>query len=233
MTDLLLGPRREPRKALEPQQTGERPRARSAAKGRVQTLWMEGPHRTEEEARDAVLDRLGRVLVLARLLEPLRVLRGLLHAEARLAEQRRWRKHRVLGADDLRRWSREVTAGGEFARRRAGFSVHVSVPATAQVAARGAVSREGGGGCSTVAQTYLGRRVGLAQEGLECTELRLGHQVDLVDEQEVGELELVAQQVGDSALLAVNLVPAAIDERLHRRELLKDGGRVDNGHEVV
>jgi len=35
------------------------------------------------------------------------------------------------------------------------------------------------------------------------------------------------------ALVALNLVPAAVDERVHRAELLEDRGRVDDGHQVV
>ena len=79
----------------------------------------------------------------------------------------------------------------------------------------------------------LGRRVHLPQEGLDRAELLLGHQVGLVDQQQVGKLELVAQQVGDGALVALDLLPAAVDERVHRGELLEDRRRVDDGHEVV
>ena len=140
---------------------------------------MEGALGAEDEARDAVLDRLGRVLVLARLLQPLRVLLGLLHREARGGEQRLRLDHRVLGAHDL------------------------------------------------------GRRVHFPQEGRHRAELLLGHQVGLVDEQQVGKLELVAQQVGDGALVALDLLPAAVGERVDRGELLEDRRRVDDGDEVV
>ena len=48
---------------------------------------------------------------------------------------------------------------------------------------------------------HLGRRVDLAQEGLDRAELRLADEVALVDEQQVGELELVAEQVRHGALV--------------------------------
>ena len=88
-------------RTLEPQEVGERAGTWRLAKRCVETLRVEGPLGAEDEARDAVLDRLGRVLVLARLLEPLRVRLGLLHAEARRVEERRRLEHRVLGAYDL------------------------------------------------------------------------------------------------------------------------------------
>ena len=37
----------------------------------------------------------------------------------------------------------------------------------------------------------------------------------------------------DGALVASDVVPAPVDERVHRAELLEDGRRVDNGHQVV
>ena len=49
-----------------------------------------------------ILEGLWSVLVLARLHQPLRVLLGLVHAEASRAEQRLRRQHAVLGAHDLR-----------------------------------------------------------------------------------------------------------------------------------
>ena len=86
--------------------------------------------------------------MLARLHQPLRVLLGLLHAEARRAEQRRRRELAVLRAN------------------------------------------------------HLGRRVDLAQQCLDRADLRLADEVALVDEQQVGELELVAEQVRHGALVA-------------------------------
>ena len=71
---------------------------------------MEGALGAEDEGRDAVLERLGRVLVLARLHEPHVVLLGLLEVEARLVEQRRRLEHRALGAHDL---GRRVDLGEE------------------------------------------------------------------------------------------------------------------------
>ena len=50
---------------------------------------------------------------------------------------------------------------------------------------------------------------------------------------DLGEICLVAEQVRDRALVALDLVPAAIDERVHCAELLEDRRRVDDGHEVV
>jgi len=64
---LLRVPRREPRDALEPEQPRERARARPRAERRMKARGVEGRARAVDEARDAVLDRLGRVLVLARL----------------------------------------------------------------------------------------------------------------------------------------------------------------------
>ena len=49
---------------------------------------------------------------------------------------------------------------------------------------------------------HLGRRVDLAQQCLDRAELRLADEVALVDEQQVGELELVAEQVRHGALVA-------------------------------
>ena len=79
----------------------------------------------------------------------------------------------------------------------------------------------------------LGLRVDLGEERLDCAELRLGHEVLLVDEQQVGKLELVAQQVRDGALVALDVVPVPIDERVHGVQLLEDRRRVDDRHEVV
>ena len=62
---------------------------------------VEGPLGAEDEGGDAVLERLGRVLVLARLLEPLWVRLGLAHAEAATVEQRAWLEGAVLRAYDL------------------------------------------------------------------------------------------------------------------------------------
>mmetsp|Transcript_25467 Transcript_25467/g.81464 ORF Transcript_25467/g.81464 Transcript_25467/m.81464 type:complete len:623 (+) Transcript_25467:165-2033(+) len=176
---LLLVPRRQPRNPLEPQQPRQRAGARPHAQRRVEARRVEGPPRAEDEGRDAVLDRLGRVLVLSRLDQPLRVLLGLLHAEARRAEQRGRRELAVLRAHQL------------------------------------------------------GRRVDLAQEGLDRAELRLAHEVALVDEEEIGELELVTEQVRDGALVALGGLPSAVDQRVHRVELLEDGRGVDDRDEVV
>ena len=66
------------------------------------------------------------------------------------------------------------------------------------------------------------RRVDLFQKRLHRPELRLRHEIGLVEQQQVGKLELVAEQVRDGALVALDLVPVPIDERVHRRELLKD-----------
>ena len=79
----------------------------------------------------------------------------------------------------------------------------------------------------------LGRRVDLAQEGLDRAELRLAHEVALVDEEEIGELELVTEQVRDGALVALGGLPSAVDQRVHRVELLEDGRGVDDRDEVV
>ena len=79
----------------------------------------------------------------------------------------------------------------------------------------------------------LGLWVDLAQKRLDLTALRFGHEVALVDEQQVGKLELVAEEVRDGALVALDLVPAAINERVHRVELLKDRRRVHDRHKIV
>ena len=68
----------------------------------------------------------------------------------------------------------------------------------------------------------LGCRVDLAQKGLDGVALLLRHEVALVEQQQVGKLELVAAQVRDGALVAVDFVPAAVDERVHGSELLED-----------
>eukprot|EP00966_Prymnesium_polylepis_P265215 6127165-Prymnesium_polylepis.3 len=101
--DLSLAARGEPHKALEPQEVAERARALLASERRVQALRVEGCPRSVDERRDAILDRLGGVLVLARLCEPLRVLLRLSELEARLSQQHCWLKLAVLGAHDLRR----------------------------------------------------------------------------------------------------------------------------------
>mmetsp|Transcript_50778 Transcript_50778/g.163275 ORF Transcript_50778/g.163275 Transcript_50778/m.163275 type:complete len:439 (-) Transcript_50778:132-1448(-) len=100
---LLLVPRRQPRNPLEPQQPRQRAGARPHAQRRVEARRVEGPPRAEDEGRDAVLDRLGDVLVCARLAEPVGVLLRLSQAKARLAEQPSWLDAAVLRADHLRR----------------------------------------------------------------------------------------------------------------------------------
>ena len=74
---LLVVLRSEPRHTLEPQEAAKGAWAQAAAQGGVEALRMEGACRAKDEARDAILDRLGLVLVLARLLEPVGVLLGL------------------------------------------------------------------------------------------------------------------------------------------------------------
>ena len=68
----------------------------------------------------------------------------------------------------------------------------------------------------------LGRLVDLAQERSHRAELRLRHQITLVDAQQVRKLDLVAQQVRDGALVVFGRLPASSDERVHRTELFED-----------
>ena len=44
---------------------------------------------------------------------------------------------------------------------------------------------------------------------------------------------LIAEQMGYGALVAFNIVPAAISKGVHRGELLEDRGRVDDCDEVM
>ena len=70
----------------------------------MEALWVERAPRAIDEGRDAVLDRLRRVFVLARLHQPLRVLLSPLECESRRAlEQPRGLELRVLRVDDLGR----------------------------------------------------------------------------------------------------------------------------------
>ena len=55
----------------------------------------------------------------------------------------------------------------------------------------------------------------------------------LVDQDQVCKLDLVAEQVGDGALVALDLLPAAVDERVHCAQLLEDRRRVDDSDEVA
>eukprot|EP00964_Phaeocystis_antarctica_P086004 scaffold54405_cov55-Phaeocystis_antarctica.AAC.3 len=157
-----------PRDALEPQEVGQRARARSDAEGVLEEHRMEGSVGAKNEGGDTVLDRLWRVLVYTRLHQPLWVLLGLLHAEAWRAEQLRRLEHAALRAH------------------------------------------------------YLGRLVDLAEKRLDRPELRLRHKIALVDQNQIGELDLVAEKMRDGALVTVDLLPPPIDERVHRDELLKD-----------
>mmetsp|Transcript_47477 Transcript_47477/g.101366 ORF Transcript_47477/g.101366 Transcript_47477/m.101366 type:complete len:277 (+) Transcript_47477:229-1059(+) len=99
--DPLVGYVPMPHGALEPQEVGQRTRARPNFEGGAQTHRVEGPPRAEDEGGDAVLERLRRVLVLARLGEPVWVLLGVLWAEACRAEQLLRLEHAVLRAYDL------------------------------------------------------------------------------------------------------------------------------------
>ena len=59
--------RHVPCEPLEPQEPAQRTWEWAAAEGGLQAHWVEGPLGAEDEGGDAVLERLGRVLVLARL----------------------------------------------------------------------------------------------------------------------------------------------------------------------
>ena len=164
---------------LEAQEAAEGARARAAGKRGVEALGVEGARCAVDEGRDAVLNRLGLVLVQACLFEPLGMLLGVVKLEARLVKEQ----------------------GG----------LKLAAPCAHQ----------------------LGRRVDLSQERLDRAELRLADQVLLIDDEHVGELELVAQQLGDRPRIALARLPAAVHERVDRGKLLKDGRRVDYGDEVV
>eukprot|EP00965_Chrysotila_dentata_P253541 6211294-Pleurochrysis_carterae.AAC.3 len=87
---LLLVPRRDPRDPLHSQQRTERTLDWFACERGMEAFRMKGPLGAENEAGDAVLLRLWRVLVLACLLQPLRMHLRLDHFElGRTAEQPR------------------------------------------------------------------------------------------------------------------------------------------------
>ena len=161
---LRLALRGQPDDALESEEAGEGAGPRTTAERRVQALGVEGPPRAEDEARDAVLGRLGRVLVLPRLHQPVGVRLGPLEAKARLAEQQRGIDAAVHGPHDL------------------------------------------------------GGRIDPAQQRLDRVAARAVEQVGFVDEKHVGKLELLAEQMGDGTLVVCARLPAAVDQRVHRRE---------------
>ena len=170
--------RGQPRSAFEPQKAAERAWTRLASKRSVQALRVEGPCRSVDERRDTILDRLGCVLVLARLGKPLRVRLCPSELEPLLAEQRGRLKLAVLGAQDL---------------------------------------------C---------HRVESPDHRLHLTKLHAVHEVDLIDQQHVCELDLVAKELGDGALVALASLPATINELIQALQLLEESRRVDDGHHV-
>ena len=61
----------------------------------------------------------------------------------------------------------------------------------------------------------LRRRVGLAQKRFDGAKLRRRHQITFVDEDQVGKLDLVAEQVSHCALVPFVALPAAVNEGVH------------------
>ena len=107
---------------------------------------MERARCTVDEARDAVLHSLGRVLVLARLFEPLWMLLCLTELEAHFAQQLGWVELAVLRAQHVR------------------------------------------------------PRVDPSQQSLDRPHLFLAHQIELIEDQHVGKLKLVEQEVREQVL---------------------------------
>ena len=70
-------------------------------------------------------------------------------------------------------------------------------------------------------------------ERLDCIAARATHQIRLVEQNQIGEFELVDQQMGDSAIIVICRLPATVDELVDGSELLKDGRGVDDGHQVA
>ena len=65
-------------------------------------------------------------------------------------------------------------------------------------------------------------RVDPPQEGLDGLHLRAAHQVELVEDEDVGKLELVAEQLGNGARVFGARLPATVDEPVHRPQLLEE-----------
>ena len=85
---MLVASCRKPRDALQPKKSAERARTWTSAEGGVKALRMKRALRAEDEGGDAILDRLGSMLMLARLHKPLRVLLRLFELEACVIDKR-------------------------------------------------------------------------------------------------------------------------------------------------
>ena len=139
---------------------------------------MERPRGAVDEARDAKLNRLGCVLLLARLGKPLRVPLRPAEPEALLFEQQGWLKPAVRGAKKFR------------------------------------------------------LRVDLSDDRLYLATPFVVQEIDLVDEQHIGKLNLVNQKVRDGPAIPLSSLPATGYERVQAAKLLEESGRVDDGDEV-
>ena len=79
----------------------------------------------------------------------------------------------------------------------------------------------------------LRARVHAPEERAELRLSRVVHEVHLVHDDDVRELDLVAEELRDGALVARARLPAAALERVGRVELLHEARAVDDGHERV
>lgn len=75
----------------------------------------------------------------------------------------------------------------------------------------------------------LGVRVQLADDAADAVDLVPGHEVALVDDQDVGELDLVDLQVRDVAVVLGGHVRLPVDEEVGRLEVPHEVDRVDDG----
>ena len=154
--------------------------------------------------------------MVTRLLQPLRVLLGPLHAEARLLEHKEGKYGRTVlrGAEGgAARLCRAAPPEGSHCARE-------MVGAGREMARL--VEKRRWRNHAVLGAHELRFRVGLAQGPLHLPKLSCLHQVALVEQQHVGELKLVAEQVRDGALVALACLPAAVDELVHGGQLLKD-----------
>ena len=75
--------------------------------------------------------------------------------------------------------------------------------------------------------------VDLPYHRLHLTQLHLIHEVHLVEKQDVSKLDLVHEELCDSAPVACAGLPAAVHEFIQASKLLEQRCRVDDRHEVA